>query len=61
MTERSRDSLVGIVTGYGLGGPGSTPGIPSLFSSPHVPMFSWALLVSCPKGTGGNLPGDKAA
>jgi hypothetical protein len=36
-TFRSRDSLVGIVTSYGLDGPGLIPGSARFFSSPQPP------------------------
>jgi hypothetical protein len=34
--SKSRDSPVGIVTGYGLDGPGSIPGSARFFSSPQL-------------------------
>jgi hypothetical protein len=39
--ERSRDSSVGIATGYRLHGRGSIPGIVRFFSSPQCPDRIW--------------------
>jgi hypothetical protein len=39
--RRIRDSSVSISTGYGLGGPGSIPGVQKFFSSPQRPDRLW--------------------
>jgi hypothetical protein len=58
--QGSRDSSVGIATGYGLDGQGLIPGRDvSLLHS--VQTGSGAHPASYPMGTGGSFPGDKAA
>jgi hypothetical protein len=54
---RSRDSAVGIATGYGLGDGGVGVRVP--VGSRIV--FSLRRPASCPMDTGGSLPGGKAA
>jgi hypothetical protein len=57
----SRDSSVGIATGYGLDAPGSIPDS-ARFSLPHsVQTGSGIHPASYPMGTGGSFPGGKAA
>jgi hypothetical protein len=51
MFQRSRDSSVGIATGYGLEGRGSIPGRVKIFSSPQRPDQFWGT----PMGTGGEF------
>jgi hypothetical protein len=54
----SRDSSVGIATGYGLDGPGSTPAGARYFSVLHsVHAGSEAHPASYPVGTGGSILG----
>jgi hypothetical protein len=58
----SRDSVVGVATGYGLDDRGVGVRVPveSIFSCPQHPDRFWGRLVSYPMGTGGSFPGGKA-
>jgi hypothetical protein len=61
ITYGSRDSLVGIATGYGLDDRGFGVRVPvgsRIFSSSHRPRVH---PTSYPMGTGGYFPGGKAA
>jgi hypothetical protein len=58
----SRDSSVGIATGYRLDGQGYIPGREKKsFSTPQHPDWFWAHPASYPVGTGVSFPGGKAA
>jgi hypothetical protein len=62
--SKSRDSSVGIATGYGLGDREFGVGVPvgsRMFSSPRFPDRLWGPPASYPMGTGGSFPGSKAA
>jgi hypothetical protein len=61
---RSRDSVVGIATGYGLDDKGVGIWVPvgsRIFSSPCRSTGSGVCQTSYPVGTGGSFPGGKAA
>jgi hypothetical protein len=63
-TKRSRDSAVGIATGYGLGGRGigvRVPGRVRFLSSPRRPDRFWGLPSLLSNGHRGLLPRSKAA
>jgi hypothetical protein len=58
----SRDSSVGIATGYGLderGGGSSSPGSVKMFTSPYRPDRLWGPPISYKMGTGGSSLGVK--
>jgi hypothetical protein len=56
----SRDSSVGIGTGYRQDGPGSIPSSARFFSSSRIQISSGAHPASYPMDTGGFSPGNKA-
>jgi hypothetical protein len=61
---KSRDSVVGIATGYGLDERGVGVGVPvgsRIFSSPCRPDRLWGPPNPYSMGTGGSLPAGKAA
>jgi hypothetical protein len=55
------DSSVGIVMGYGLDNPGSTPGSAKFSLLSSVQTNAGAHLALYPMGTRGSFHGDKAA
>jgi hypothetical protein len=60
---RSRDSVVGIATGYGLDDRGVEFRVPvgsRIFSSPRRPDRLWGPPTSYPVGTEGSFPGGEA-
>jgi hypothetical protein len=62
--KRSRDSVVGIVTGYGLDDRGvgvRVPVVPRIFSSPHRPDLFWDPANLLSDVYRGSFPGGKAA
>jgi hypothetical protein len=61
---KSRDSAVGIATGYGLDDRGvgfRVPVVDRIFSSPRRLDRFWGPPASYPIGTGGSFPGGKAS
>jgi hypothetical protein len=58
---RSKDSSVGIATGYGLNDLGSIPGSERYFFPPQHPHRFWGPLTFLSDGYWGCFPGDKAA